>query len=42
MEDFMSGCGNDNTSYRYKGRPIDNFLSAAYAAFDLADPKEAL
>ena len=24
----------------YKNRPIDNFLSAAYAAFDLADPIE--
>ena len=23
----------------YKGRPINNFLSAVYAAFDLADPK---
>jgi hypothetical protein len=38
---FYVRCGNDK-SYRYKGRPIDNFLSAAYAAFDLADPKEAL
>lgn len=36
---FYVRCGN-NTSYRYKGRPIDNFLSAAYAAFDLADPEE--
>lgn len=28
------------TADTYKGRPIDNFLSAAYAAFDLADPVE--
>ena len=26
------------TAYTYKGRPLDNFLSAAYAAFDLVDP----
>lgn len=26
--------------WNYKNRPIDNFLSAAYAAFDLADPIE--
>lgn len=25
---------------RYKGRPIDNFYAAVYAAFDLADPVE--
>ena len=30
-------CGNQST-WKYKGRPIDNFLSAAYAAFELADP----
>lgn len=34
-------CG-DCTAWKYKGRPIDNFLSAAYAAFDLADPVEDL
>jgi len=28
------------TVWNYKGRPIDNFLSAAYAAFDLVDPIE--
>lgn len=26
--------------WRYKGRAINNFISAAYAAFDLADPVE--
>ena len=26
--------------YRYRNRPITDFLSAAYAAFDLADPVE--
>ena len=30
-------CGNQSV-WKYKGRPIDNFLSAAYAAFELADP----
>ncbi|MCC8075310.1 MAG: hypothetical protein LIO95_05105 [Clostridiales bacterium] len=31
-------CGR--SVWSYKNRPIDNFLSAAYAAFDLADPIE--
>ncbi len=26
------------TVYSYKNKPLDNFLSAAYAAFDLVDP----
>lgn len=30
-------CGNQSV-WKYKGHPIDNFLSAAYAAFELADP----
>ena len=30
-------CGNQST-WQYKGRPINNFISAAYAAFELADP----
>ena len=30
-------CGNQSV-WKYKGRLIDNFLSAAYAAFELADP----
>ena len=29
---------NGKSVYSYKGRPLDNFLSAAYAAFDLVDP----
>ncbi len=28
------------TVWKYKGEPISSFLSAMYAAFDLADPKE--
>lgn len=31
---------NGVSAATYKNRPIDNFLSAAYAAFDLADPPE--
>ena len=38
---YSVGCG-DRTAWKYKGRPIDNFLSAAYAAFDLVDPVEDL
>ena len=34
---YVVQCGRQ-TEWQYKGRPIDNFLSAAYAAFDLADP----
>jgi hypothetical protein len=30
-------CGNLSV-WMYKGHPIDNFLSAVYAAFELADP----
>lgn len=30
----------EKSSWEYKGQPIDNFLSAAYAAFDIADPIE--
>jgi len=30
-------CGNQSM-WKYKGRPIDNLLSAVYAAFELADP----
>ncbi len=30
----------DKSSWKYKNQPINNFLSAAYAAFDLADPIE--
>lgn len=29
---------NGKTAYTYKGRPLDNFDAAAYAAFDLVDP----
>jgi len=29
---------NGRRAWQYKGRPIDNFLYACYAAFDLADP----
>lgn len=32
---------NGKTAWDYKGKPISSFLSAAYAAFDLADPIEA-
>lgn len=32
-------CGMDETSY-YRYKPIKDFLSACYAAFDFADPKE--
>ena len=28
--------------WKYKGRPISNFLSACYAAFDVVDPVEEL
>lgn len=28
------------TATTYKNKPLDNFLTAAYAAFDLADPPE--
>ena len=31
---------DEKTTSRYKGQPIDNFYSAVYAAFDLADPLE--
>lgn len=31
---------NGTTVWEYKGRPLTNFLSATYAAFDLADPIE--
>lgn len=27
---------------KYKGRPIDNFLSASYTAYDLADPLKSV
>ena len=30
-------CGNQSV-WKYKGKPIDNLLSATYAAFELADP----
>lgn len=30
-------CG-DKSVWKYKGKPINNFLSATYAAFELADP----
>ena len=30
------------TSWSYKGKPLDNFVSAAYAAFELADPIERI
>ena len=30
------------TVWKYKGRPITDFLSAMYAAFDLADPREEI
>lgn len=29
---------NGTSSWQYKGKPITDFISAAYAAFDLADP----
>lgn len=29
-----------NRTWQYKGKPINDFLSACYAAFDLADPIE--
>ena len=29
---------DEDTVWQYKGKPIDNFLSATYAAFDLIDP----
>lgn len=32
-------CGEKST-WKYKGQPIINFLSAVYAAFDLVDPVE--
>lgn len=42
---FINQCSNGyycfyqgKKVYQYKGKPIDNFLSACYAAFDLADP----
>lgn len=34
-------CGEKSIS-RYKGQPINNFYSAVYAAFDLADPVEEI
>ena len=33
---------NEKSISRYKGRPIRDFYSAVYAAFDLADPVEEL
>ncbi len=33
---------NRTSAWRYKGRPITNFLTAAYAAFDLVDPAERI
>lgn len=36
---FVS-CNGGKPVCSYKGRPIDNFYSAVYAAFDLADPME--
>lgn len=36
---YGASCEGKQT-WSYKNRPIDNFLSAAYAAFDLADPIE--
>ena len=30
------------TSWSYKGKSLDNFVSAAYAAFELADPIERI
>ena len=46
--DWISISGSDRSQYRvnykkksvqmYKGKPITNFLSAIYAAFDLVDP----
>lgn len=33
-------CCNHKTAWQYHGKPIDNFLTACYAAFDLADPIE--
>ena len=29
---------DESSVWQYKGKPIDNFLSATYAAFDLIDP----
>ncbi|MBV1757764.1 MAG: hypothetical protein KMY55_07955 [Dethiosulfatibacter sp.] len=33
---------NGEIVWKYKGRPITNFLSATYAAFDLVDPVERI
>ncbi|MDD2960367.1 MAG: hypothetical protein PHE06_07160 [Lachnospiraceae bacterium] len=33
---------NSRCTKKYRGRTIDNFLSASYAAYDLADPKESV
>ena len=33
---------NGKTSQMYKDKPLDNFVSAAYAAFELADPVERI
>jgi len=30
------------TAWSYKGKPLDNFVLAAYAAFELADPIERI
>lgn len=36
---YIVRAGNKTTS-RYKGRPITDFYSAIYAAFEIADPVE--
>lgn len=36
---YCCTCDGSRT-WRYKGKPINDFLSACYAAFDLADPIE--
>lgn len=37
---YICNC-NGETEWQYKRRPIKDFLSACYAAFDLADPQES-
>lgn len=37
-ENRYNVCCGGQTVWQYKGRPINNFLSAVYAAFDLVDP----
>ncbi len=40
-ERYFISC-NSKTAYHDKGKLITNFISAAYAAFDLADPVEEI